>query len=73
MGIAFEENETLPTVTLDGFATRIYFRDFGQLLTRHGYRLHRIVPDCRLWSIPTYTESHECFPISNDLAECGAL
>ncbi len=52
MGIAFEQNEIVPTVTLDGFATRIYFRDLWELLTGHGYRLHRIVPGGRLWSVP---------------------
>jgi FkbM family methyltransferase len=119
MGIAFDQSEIVPTVTLDGliaahdlaeiaFAkldiegyelmalqgaaaalgahriralafefggcnidTRTYFRDFWHLLTGHGYRLHRIAPGGRLWPIRSYTEAHECFLISNHLAECG--
>jgi FkbM family methyltransferase len=52
--------------------TRTYFRDFWHLLTGYGYRLHRIAPGGRLWPIPAYIESHECFLITNYLAECGA-
>ncbi len=52
--------------------TRTYFRDFWHLLTGHGYRLHRIAPGGRLWPVPAYTESLECFLTSNYLAECGA-
>jgi FkbM family methyltransferase len=120
MGIAFDQSETVPTVTLDGFIarhgiaeiafakldiegyelmalqgaaqalgthriralafefggcnidTRTYFRDFWYLLTGNGYRLHRIGPGGRLWPVPAYAEAHECFLLSNFLAECGA-
>jgi FkbM family methyltransferase len=120
MNIAFDQSETVPTLTIDGFLateriaeiafakldiegfelmalqgaaqalaahriralafefggcnidTRTYFRDFWHLLTGFGYSLHRIAPGGRLWPVPAYTEAHECFLISNFLAECGA-
>ena len=52
--------------------TRTYFRDFWHLLAGYGYHLHRIAPGGRLWPVPAYTESHECFLITNYLAVCGA-
>jgi FkbM family methyltransferase len=116
VGIAFNEEETVTAVTLDGFIaehgienvafakldiegyelmalegassalrdhriralafefggtnidTRTYFRDFWHLLTGAGYRLFRIAPGGRLWPITAYSESLECFLLSNYLA-----
>ncbi len=48
--------------------SRTYFRDFWQLLTRHGYRIARINPIGAPRLLKRYSERHEVFTTTNFVA-----
>jgi FkbM family methyltransferase len=41
--------------------SRVFLKDYFELLGKHGYVLHRLLPSGRLWEVPTWTEDLEIF------------
>lgn len=53
--------------------TRIYFRDFFEFLTRHGFGCFRLTRSGYIYPIEGYSESHETFRTTNFVAIRTAL
>jgi FkbM family methyltransferase len=41
--------------------SRVFLKDYFELLGQHGYVLHRLLPSGKLWEVPTWTEDLEIF------------
>jgi FkbM family methyltransferase len=41
--------------------SRVFLKDYFELLGKHGYVLHRLLPSGKLWEVPTWTEDLEIF------------